>query len=214
MRIGIALYSFYNPAYVGGAQSYAHSLLKNLLNLGSGDRYVLLIRKEGYRHFEDLLKSWNIDQAQVEFIDVPFDAKAYIRLSHAANIRHLLNGLSLDVIHFPIHWMYPQGMDVPTVLSPHDIQHVRFPHFFSKKEVKFRERLTYPSCKCATIIVTQSQFVKDELVQQFSLNPEKIEVVPVAADGIFHEPVARSQLEHVRNEYRLPDRFLYYPAQL
>ena len=47
-----------------------------------------------------------------------------------------------------------------------------------------------------------------------NLSPEKIQVVPVAADGIFHEPVSHSQLKHVRNEYLLADRFIYYPAQL
>ena len=214
MRIGIALYSFYKAAYVGGVQSYVHSLLQNLLNLGTGDQYVLLIRMEAHQHFEGLLKSWNIDHAGVEFTTVPFDADPYHPLLQAANIRNFLNRLSLDVLHFPIHWMYPQGVEVPTVLSPHDIQHVHFPQFFSNDELKFRERLTYASCKCATTIVTQSQFMKDDLVQQLNLNPEKINVVPVAADGIFQEPVTHSQLEDARNEYRLPHRFIYYPAQL
>lgn len=214
MRIGIALYSFYHPAYVGGVQSYVHSLLKNLLNLGTGDRYVLLVRREAYQHFEDLLKSWNIDHAPVEFITVPFDAEAPHPLLRAANVRSFLNGLSLDVLHFPIHWMDPVGVDVPTVLSPHDIQHFHLPHLFSHDELTFRQHVTYASCKSATTIVTQSQFIKNDLIQQFNLHPEKIHIVQVAADDIFHEPVSRLQLELVRSEYRLPDRFLYYPAHL
>lgn len=214
MRIGIALYSFYEPEYVGGVQTYVHSLLKSLLELKTDDHYVLLIRKEATQHFTDLLKPWNIDLSRVEFIAVPIDANASHLLLDAANIRNFLNGLSLDVIHFPIHWMHPQGIDVPTVLSPHDIQHVHFPHYLSNEELKFREQFTYTSCKCATAIVTQSQFIKHDLVQQFNLHPEKINVVQVAADEIFHKPVTQLDLQQVRTTYLLPDRFIYYPAQL
>jgi hypothetical protein len=47
-----------------------------------------------------------------------------------------------------------------------------------------------------------------------NLDPQKISVVPLAADGIFDEPVSSAELKKMRRTYRLPGRFLYYPAQL
>lgn len=214
MRVGIALHSFYDPDNVGGVRAYVHALIRNLLYLRGGNRYVLLIAPDARQHFETLIESWNLEPASVQLTQVPCDASPYHALVHAAHIRDFLNGLSLDVIHFPIHWMYPQGLDTPTVLSPHDIQHLHLPRFFSSEELDSRERLTYASCKWATRIVTQSEFVKNDLIQHFGLAPGKIRVVQLAADEIFHTPVTAAALQQVRGDYLLPDRFIYYPAQL
>ncbi len=214
MRLGIALHAFYDPASVGGANSYVHSLLKSLLRLGTSDRFVVLIRMEAEAHVRGLLKAWALDHVPLEVIIVPSSTHVSHALVRATTMRNFLNGLSLDVLHFPIHWMDPQGVAVPTVLSAHDIQHLHFPGFFPSDELAFREQATYASCTRATTIVTQSHFIKNDLVERLKLHPQKINVVQVVADDIFHQPLDHAQLEETRRAYGLPDRFLYCPAQL
>jgi glycosyltransferase involved in cell wall biosynthesis len=214
MRIGIALHRFYDPAYVGGVQTYVHSLLKSLLVLGTGDHYLVLVREQAARHLDHLVGSWTMDRSPVEVVVPPVDAAATHPLSQAASMRAFLDGLLLDVIHFPIHWMAPPGVDIPSVLSAHDIQHVHFPEHFGADELAWRERSTTESCRCATGIVTQSRFIKDDLIRHLHVRAEKVHVVPVAADEIFRASVPQRTLDEVRRTYRLPDRFLYYPAQL
>lgn len=63
-----------------------------------------------------------------------------------------------------------------SIVFEHDISFVTHPEWFSKKEALMRKYLVKRSLKKSTSIVTVSEFSKNEIVKNFNINPEKIEV--------------------------------------
>jgi glycosyltransferase involved in cell wall biosynthesis len=101
----------------------------------------------------------------------------------------------------------------PTVLTMHDIQHVHHPEFFSWPR-RLSRKITYGlSAHHANYLQANSQYTKEDLLSHFRwLSPDQVEVIP---SGVLVEkfavPAAASSLSGLRD---LPDRFLFFPAQL
>lgn len=120
--------------------------------------------------------------------------------------------LGCDVIHFPDQRFTLCAL--PTVYNPHDLQHLHYPQFFSASVLRWRESIYRAGCNYARIVVAGSAWIKDDLVYQYGLSPEKIQVIPWGSptQAIF-EP-QKELLETVKQKYVLPHVFAFYPAML
>jgi glycosyltransferase involved in cell wall biosynthesis len=117
-----------------------------------------------------------------------------------------------DLLYTPTTTLKFYNLDIPTVLSMHDIQQYHYPEFFSKKELRLR-RLTFEnSAKTATYIQASSYFIKNDLLEHFVwLNPEQIVVIP---EGVNLDEYGNCVEDGVLEKYNLPNNFLFFPAQL
>ena len=119
--------------------------------------------------------------------------------------------LGADVVHFPYVAHYEQT-SVPAVLTVHDLQHRHFPEFFSKSHLAWREA-AYPAAMAhATMVVADSDFVRDDIVRQYGVPADK--VVDDSARVVARAPpapVARA-LRAASAALALPDAFALYPA--
>ncbi len=228
MKIGIALFNF-SLDYIGGVRTYVNNLLINLIREFPHNEYFLFIQPRTRSYFEHLFAANNLNTANVVYVTYALGGflsrltlAVIKRIPNAGNLltiggrwlARLIDSRKLDVVHFPCSIMYPMGVKTPTVLSPHDIQQEHFPQFFTPKELEYRRRTYKPSCEQATAIVVASQFIKDDLIQHYSLNPAKIHVVTLAADPSYAQPVTEEWVRKVKEKYRLPTRFIFYPAMI
>lgn len=118
--------------------------------------------------------------------------------------------LGCDVIHFPYQEFTICAL--PSIFNPHDLQHRHFPQFFSPRELLWRETLYPTACHFAHTVPVVSQWVKDDILRQYNLHPDKVQVVPLAPPSTpFPEPSAEG-LAAVRAKYDLPEAFMFYPA--
>jgi glycosyltransferase involved in cell wall biosynthesis len=94
----------------------------------------------------------------------------------------------------------------------HDIQQVHYPEFFSWPR-RLSRRITYGlSAAHAAYIQASSQFTKENLLAHFSeISAEQIEVIP---SGVTIEKFSAPDSAEARAKYDLPERFLFFPAQL
>ena len=117
----------------------------------------------------------------------------------------------IDVIHFA-----KQGgflTDIPTIYQPHDLQHLHLSEFFTPRQRKMREILYRAFCKEAQKIIVASQWVKEDLTQQYDLPQEKVEIIRCAPPLSTYRDMTASDLESVTQAYDLPETFIFYPAQ-
>jgi glycosyltransferase involved in cell wall biosynthesis len=94
-----------------------------------------------------------------------------------AGLRYL-DGLGCDAVHFPYQDFHPTA--APSIFNPHDLQHRHYPEFFNPAELRWRETLYGPACRAAHTVAVASQFVKQDLIDSFDLEPAKIRVIPWA----------------------------------
>jgi glycosyltransferase involved in cell wall biosynthesis len=118
--------------------------------------------------------------------------------------------LDCSVIHFPYQQFVTSG--IPSVFHPHDLQHLHFPQFFPAIDVERREVTYRAACRAAHTIVVHSNWVKQDIVTQYKLQPRKVQVIlappPVQA---YAEPTAET-LDLVRRTYKINSKFAFYPA--
>lgn len=118
--------------------------------------------------------------------------------------------LGSDVLHIPNQPFFLCA--IPTVYNPHDLQHLHYPQFFLPETLAWRETVFPAGCHFAHAVVVGSNWVKEDVIRWYRVDPDKIQV-------IFEAPTTESQsepseelLSTVRNKYQIEPPFAFYPA--
>jgi glycosyltransferase involved in cell wall biosynthesis len=90
----------------------------------------------------------------------------------------------LDVFHAP-SYTAPIAGPRPLVLTIHDISYERNPEWYPYKRDPLRRAFYRHSARTADRVITDSEFSKREIVEAYSLRPDSIRVVPLAAARTF-----------------------------
>lgn len=94
------------------------------------------------------------------------------------------------------------------VVTVHDLIYERFPDLYSAIDRKIYRRKTLSACRKADRIIAISEQTRRDLVQFYSVDPAKIEVVYQDCDPVFAIPVHSATKKTVQAKYDLPADFL------
>ncbi len=83
----------------------------------------------------------------------------------------------VDVLFAP-GYTAPLTASCPTALTIHDVSFFAHPEWFSSREGARRRGLTAWSARRAAVVLTDSQFSRDEIVDRIGIPSDKIRVVP------------------------------------
>ena len=86
--------------------------------------------------------------------------------------------LGCDVLHFPTQLFVLCA--IPTIYNPHDLQHLHFPHFFTLRELAWRETSYRAACQLSNTVVAGSEWIKQDIVCQYRVSPDKVQIIPWA----------------------------------
>ena len=97
---------------------------------------------------------------------------------------------------------------IKSVLTIHDLIFRRLPQCY-----RFADRLIYnykfrKSCQNADRIIAVSECTKRDIVKDYGISPDKIEVIYQGCDSAFAQIVDESKKEEVRSKYRLPEHYI------
>src|SRR6266850_5358363 len=120
-----------------------------------------------------------------------------------------LERLRPDVGHFT-NGMVPLGSPVPTVVTIHYISLTLYPRYHPLRRVLLNRPLVNLASRRADAIITVSETARREIVRLYGLQPSRVHVVHEAAAPSFKPIRDAAQIERVRRQYRLPDRFVLY----
>jgi glycosyltransferase involved in cell wall biosynthesis len=118
--------------------------------------------------------------------------------------------LGCHVIHFPYQEFVLCSM--PSVFNPHDLQHLHYPQFFTPLTLARRETIYPAACHFAHTTVVGSQWVKEDVLRQYRLSPEKVQIIPWAPPTQAYPAPSRDLLSAVKLKYSLEVPFAFYPA--
>lgn len=110
------------------------------------------------------------------------------------------------MLHFPY-----QGFvrcNLPIIYNPHDLQHLHYPQFFTQEDIASRETIYSAGCRQVQAIAAESQQVKDDIVRQYGIEPQKIYVIYIGSPTELYEPVTNEILVHVKQKFQLPETLL------
>jgi len=70
-----------------------------------------------------------------------------------------------------------------TVLTIHDLSHIHFPQFHPNDRVEFLKRNLPKSLNKASHIITDSEFIRNELIEYYGIDVNRITAIPLGVDG-------------------------------
>ncbi len=96
----------------------------------------------------------------------------------------------------------------PTVVTIHDLIWRRMPQDYSAIDRKLYEFKYGRSARIATRVIAISERTKADMVSDWGISPDKIDVVYQGCDPIFTKPVTYEDKQRIRSCYNLPQKFI------
>jgi alpha-1,3-rhamnosyl/mannosyltransferase len=113
------------------------------------------------------------------------------RRMKAKNLARSLEGYQDHVFHSPNFAIPP--VSGRAVVTLHDLSVFHFPQFHPRDRVNYLQDQVHFSVERADALVTDSEFVRSELLELFKVDPAKVHVIPLGVDTAFR-PRAREDL--------------------
>lgn len=162
---------------------------------------------------DDLIVYYNATEAEPLF--GPSVRERFVRMQTATLWNQMrlpiaLRGDDCDVYLGGAH-VVPTHTRVPTVVVVHDCLSFRFPESKSRRDGAYLRRWTRRSAQRSQLVICDSNWGAQEAQSFLDLEPEKIRVIPLAADPSFtaatDDDVAR-QLEDLRKSHGLESPYV------
>jgi len=192
-----------------GVEDYTINLLSHLLPMDRSVKYRLF-----YNSLRKLKADYpwlKLSNVKIKTLRIPnriFDL--FLRFLRFPKIDKILGGVNLFLS--PHFLLTPVSKKTKTIVIFYDLSFVRFPEFFSLTKLIWH-RFIYPKKQAqkADLIVTISESTKEDLINLYKINPEKIKVIYPGIDEKFiRQPADNKKLLDVKNKYNLPDKFILY----
>ena len=175
--------------HLTGNEVYVRSLLKSFAALDRESEFVTYFSAEDAR-------DWTAARFQARQVS----PNPFIRLG--AELAMKLRQDHPDLVH--VQYTAPLACPVPVVVTVHDVSFLEHPEYFPKLRALQLRWTVSRTIRCATRILTVSEFSRDSIVRAYGeVCAEKIVVVPnAAASGL--RPVPREHASAaVRERFRM-----------
>jgi glycosyltransferase involved in cell wall biosynthesis len=189
------------PVRPGGAGYYIINLIRSLLDLNSGHDFFIFSHPTK-RHL------FNLPSAQEKYlVNVPELNRGLRLVWEQTLLPQLLAQLKIDVLHSP-HYTMPLMAHIPVVVTFHDMTFLMYPSYHSAIKRLFFPWIIHQSAKKSTAILSVSENTRQDAIRLLGISPEKITTTWLGKDSIFSRIQDLGSLAHVREKYKLPQKFI------
>lgn len=97
---------------------------------------------------------------------------------------------------------------IPSVVTIHDVIYRRRPQCYNAIDRHIYDFKYGRSCRNATRIIAVSQRTKDDIVELYGIDPDKIDVIYQGCDSSFRKEISPDALKEVRTRLNLPKKYI------
>ncbi|WP_316796498.1 glycosyltransferase family 1 protein [Pedobacter agri] len=101
-----------------------------------------------------------------------------------------------------------QHTKIKSVVTIHDLIFLRFPEYYKFIDRKLYEWKSRSACKRADKIIAISEKTKQDIIELYEIDPNKIEVIYQSCDDSFKTPFSDTTLNKIRSGYNLPNKYI------
>src|SRR5690606_17977624 len=112
---------------------------------------------------------------------------------------------ALDLVHIP-YFAAPAIKRVPYVVTIHDLIPMIVPEYHGSVAMRAYLQLVARTARGAALVLTDSEYSRQEIIRVLDVAPEQVRSIPLAADGQFSPATSaedRDEIERVRARFEL-----------
>jgi glycosyltransferase involved in cell wall biosynthesis len=161
-------------------------------------------------HLQDATLDTSYMGPNVSFKQVHFSNRLHRKLMVLGIAPHLERFIgSADAMLGPgfVSWPMRRGVEIPVI---HDLTYLRFPRYVSRRNLYYLRAVMPRVMKRAGMIVTVSETVRAEISEHFTVDPDRIAIVPNGYDSAHFERGGRRW----GIAAQVPDRYLLFVGTL
>ena len=185
-----------------GLGNYSRSLIEHLAHQFPKHQYLIYTPKvKQANQIDAFLEKENIELKLPK--NGPF-------LWRTLNILKDINQDGCQIFHGLSHEipLAIQHTRIKSVVTIHDLIFLRFPQYYKFIDRKLYEWKSKSACKRANKIIAISEKTKEDIVEYYGINPEKIEVIYQSCDDNFKISLPKETLSRIRATYQLPEKYI------
>ena len=119
-----------------------------------------------------------------EFAYVAFDVGENFGVDEQIRLPLAMHREKLDLMHF-LSLYVPVVSPVPSIVTIHDLIHLRYPQFFKAKVPAYYQTVVRAACARAKRVITDDERTVDDLERFLGVDPAKVRVIPLGVDERF-----------------------------
>ena len=234
----IAFYIHHTTIFAGGIYTYTIGILRQLVNSPELDKIIIITSKEIAETLSEFKSSSNVEIRIVDrkifvtklrmsiwyalYITVQFiqslihSEKYFIRIkkffSKINPYNKVLENSGIDIFHVPIQYSPIYKIDIPVIITMHDLQEYHYPQYFSFKERLHRRINNKIAINDSDHIICSFEHVKKDIMKFFNVNSKMVSVCPppFAEDWFLNKN--ESDWDQIQIKYNIRKNYILYPA--
>ena len=195
MRIAIDAHSV--GTGLGGNESYATNLIEALAEIDTVNNYTLFVtQRTAVERFSNRWPNFTVRAT------LPHTPLIRIPLTLSAELRRN----PVDVLH--VQFTSPPFSPCPVVVSIHDLSFEHLPQTFKWRSRKQLRLTVRHSARAAAQVIALSEHARSDLIATYRLQPERVNVVPLAAPAHFGPVTDEQEIQRVRQTYGIKGDYI------
>ena len=201
-----------------GFGTYSRTLITDICRFYPETRCVL-IAHASYNALNKLPTFSSLEVEQVKRLDslkVVYPPNTWYLYWKLLGAKRTLYSQGVDIYHGLAHQI-PRSVRqkrLPIVLSVHDLIYRYYPELSPDTDLNLYESQLLDACSISDKIVAVSESTKRDLVNFFSISPQKISVIYSACDYRYHKTETSETIQQTRSIYGLPEKYLLYVGSM
>jgi len=213
-------------AKMGGVFQYALSIVESLIHYSDKFEYSIL-----HYDVENPREVIDVKDKGVEFVSIPQKSPSltkkivhFLGLISGINfflIKNLyltLKKHKIDLLIVPTPFNFELPLEVPYIVSIPDLMHKYYPYFpeYGIKQRLMRDVVYGYFATHSILNIVDSQQGAQDLHKFFDISEKKIKIIPYVPPGYIYRynDMSFKTADRLLKKYNLPEKFLFYPAQL
>ena len=139
--------------------------------------------------------------------EVPVTAGKYGIAEHLA-VPAAARQAGAGLLHEP-HYTLPVGWSGPSVVTVHDLTHLRFPHFFPPGAALYARAMAGFAVHRARRVIVDSEDTRVDVIERLGADPQRVRVIHLGVSPALVRPPA-AEIESFRATSGLPSGYLLY----
>ena len=120
-----------------------------------------------------------------------------------------INDKNVSVFHSP-HYTLPVGLKSKSVVTIHDLIHLRFPQIFSLIQRSYSYGMIWHAINDSRVVITDSEFTKRDILRSFRVSEDKIIPIPLGVSEEFHRDCPRSRIDEFKRLHKLERPYILF----